>query len=164
MAHDREIVEEAFAGDIIGLFDPGLFSIGDTLCLSNEKFRFEPIPTFAPEQFARITQRDTMKRKQFVKGMEQIAREGGIQIFKEPGGGMEEVYVGAEEKKKGMDEKLIKQIFEPFFTTKNNGDGLGLGLSIIKKIVKESFSGEISVRSKVNHGSTFIINIPPNKI
>ncbi len=95
MAQERETVEEAFAGDIIGLFDPGLFSIGDTLCLSNEKFRFEPIPTFAPEQFARITQRDTMKRKQFVKGMEQIAREGGIQIFKEPGGGMEEVYVGA---------------------------------------------------------------------
>lgn len=65
---------------------------------------------------------------------------------------------------KGMDEKLIKQIFEPFFTTKNNGDGLGLGLSIIKKIVEESFLGKISVRSKVNHGSTFIINIPPGKI
>ncbi|MEG1069647.1 MAG: peptide chain release factor 3, partial [Ruthenibacterium sp.] len=52
------------------------------------------IPTFAPEHFARISQVDTMKRKQFVKGMEQIAQEGAIQIFKELGGGMEEVIVG----------------------------------------------------------------------
>ena len=49
MAQDRKIVEEAYAGDIIGVFDPGIFSIGDTLCLSNEKFQYEGIPTFAPE-------------------------------------------------------------------------------------------------------------------
>ena len=52
MAQDRKIVEEAYAGDIIGVFDPGIFSIGDTLCASNEKFEFEGIPTFAPEHFA----------------------------------------------------------------------------------------------------------------
>lgn len=94
MASDREIVEEAYAGDIIGVFDPGIFSIGDTLTTAKTPFRFEGIPTFAPEHFSRVTQVDTMKRKQFVKGMEQIAQEGAIQIFKELDGGMEEVIVG----------------------------------------------------------------------
>ncbi len=95
MAQDRATVDEAYAGDIVGLFDPGIFSIGDTLCTGKEKFSFEGIPTFAPEHFARVTQVDTMKRKQFVKGMEQIAQEGAIQIFRELNGGMEEVIVGA---------------------------------------------------------------------
>ncbi len=94
MAQDRKIVEEAFAGDIIGVFDPGIFSIGDTLCLSNEKFAFEGIPTFAPEHFARVRQLDTMKRKQFLKGVSQIAQEGAIQIFQEYNTGMEEIIVG----------------------------------------------------------------------
>ena len=94
MAQDRAIVDEAYAGDIIGLFDPGIFSIGDTLCTGKKKIEFAGIPTFSPEHFARIEQKDTMKRKQFVKGMEQIAQEGAIQIFREVGGGMEEVVVG----------------------------------------------------------------------
>lgn len=94
MAQDRKIVEEAYAGDIIGVFDPGIFSIGDTLCLSNEKFEFEGIPTFAPEHFARVRQMDTMKRKQFLKGVSQIAQEGAIQIFQELDSGMEEIIVG----------------------------------------------------------------------
>lgn len=94
MAQDRKIVEEAYAGDIIGVFDPGIFSIGDTLCLSNEKFEFEGIPTFAPEHFARVRQVDTMKRKQFIKGVNQIAQEGAIQIFQEFNTGMEEIIVG----------------------------------------------------------------------
>ena len=94
MAQDRKIVEEAYAGDIIGVFDPGIFSIGDTLCSSNEKFEFEGIPTFAPEHFARVRQVDTMKRKQFIKGVNQIAQEGAIQIFQEYNTGMEEIIVG----------------------------------------------------------------------
>ena len=94
MAQDRKIVEEAYAGDIIGVFDPGIFSIGDTLCLSNEKFEFEGIPTLAPEHFARVRQVDTMKRKQFIKGVNQIAQEGAIQIFQEFNTGMEEIIVG----------------------------------------------------------------------
>ena len=57
-------------------------------------FAFEGIPTFAPEHFAMIRNKDTMKRKQFVKGVEQIAKEGAIQIFTELGGGMEEIIVG----------------------------------------------------------------------
>ncbi|MGN0298291.1 MAG: peptide chain release factor 3 [Lachnospiraceae bacterium] len=94
MAQDRKIVEEAYAGDIIGVFDPGIFSIGDTLCAPKEKFQFEGIPTFAPEHFARVRQVDTMKRKQFVKGINQIALEGAIQIFQEFNTGMEEIIVG----------------------------------------------------------------------
>ncbi len=94
MAQERHIVEEAYAGDIIGIFDPGIFSIGDTLELSNKKFQYEGIPTFAPEHFARVRQLDTMKRKQFVKGITQIAQEGAIQIFQEFNTGMEEIIVG----------------------------------------------------------------------
>ncbi len=94
MAQEREIIEEAYAGDIIGVFDPGIYSIGDTLCSPGHKFEFEGIPTFAPEHFARIRQKDTLKRKQFVKGTEQIAQEGAIQIFHEPFSGMEELVVG----------------------------------------------------------------------
>ncbi|MEG2054427.1 MAG: EF-Tu/IF-2/RF-3 family GTPase, partial [Oscillospiraceae bacterium] len=95
MAEERESVNEAFAGDIIGVFDPGIFSIGDTLCASEKTFfKFDGIPTFAPEHFALVTQVDTMKRKQFVKGITQIAQEGAIQIFKELGAGFEEVIVG----------------------------------------------------------------------
>ncbi len=94
MADERKIIEEAYAGDIIGVFDPGIFSIGDTLKLSNKKFAFEGIPTFAPEHFARVRQIDTMKRKQFIKGINQIAQEGAIQIFQEYNTGMEEIIVG----------------------------------------------------------------------
>ena len=93
MAQERHIVDEAYAGDIIGVFDPGIFSIGDTLTTA-KPFQFEGIPTFAPEHFARVRQVDTMKRKQFMKGMQQIAQEGAIQIFQEYNMGMEEVIVG----------------------------------------------------------------------
>ena len=94
MAQDRHIVEEAYAGDIIGVFDPGIFSIGDTVCAVGKKFAYEGIPTFAPEHFARVRLLDSMKRKQFVKGVNQIAQEGAIQIFQEYMGGMEEIIVG----------------------------------------------------------------------
>ncbi len=94
MAQEREIIDEAYAGDIIGVFDPGIFSIGDTVCSTNRKFEFEGIPTFAPEHFMRYRTKDTMKRKQFVKGITQIAQEGAIQIFREPLLGMEEIIVG----------------------------------------------------------------------
>ncbi len=94
MASERHVVDEAYAGDIIGVFDPGIFSIGDTICMTSDNFRYEGIPTFAPEHFARVRQIDTMKRKQFVKGINQIAQEGAIQIFQEIGSGMEEIIVG----------------------------------------------------------------------
>ena len=94
LAAEREIIDEAYAGDIIGVFDPGLFSIGDTVTVPGKKFKFLGIPTFEPEHFMRVSPVDTMKRKQFIKGTEQIAQEGAIQIFKLPGAGLEEVIVG----------------------------------------------------------------------
>lgn len=94
MAQDRQVIDEAYAGDIIGVFDPGIFSIGDTVCDTKHKVEFQGIPTFAPEHFAMVEQIDSLKRKQFVKGVEQIAQEGAIQIFHEPNSGMERVIVG----------------------------------------------------------------------
>ena len=94
MASERQVISEAYAGDIIGVFDPGIFSIGDTICMPGKKFRYEGIPTFAPEHFARVRQLDTMKRKQFIKGISEIAQEGAIQIFQEYNTGMEEIIVG----------------------------------------------------------------------
>ena len=94
MADERKILSEAYAGDIMGVFDPGMFSIGDTVCMPKDNVKYEGIPTFAPEHFARVRQVDTMKRKQFVKGITQIAQEGAIQIFQEYNMGLEEIIVG----------------------------------------------------------------------
>ena len=94
MADERKILSEAYAGDIMGVFDPGIFSIGDTVCCPKDTVVYEGIPTFAPEHFARVRQVDTMKRKQFVKGITQIAQEGAIQIFQEFNMGLEEIIVG----------------------------------------------------------------------
>lgn len=95
MASDRETLSEAYSGDIIGVFDPGIFQIGDTLRDEKIKVTFNKIPTFAPENFASISCRDTQRRKQFQKGVTQIAQEGAIQIFKRPNMGLEELIVGA---------------------------------------------------------------------
>jgi peptide chain release factor 3 len=93
LAQDREIVEEAYAGDIIGIFDPGIFKIGDTLC-EGGSFRFEGIPVFAPEHFARVYTKNSLKRKQFMKGIEQISEEGAIQIFHQKDAITQEFIIG----------------------------------------------------------------------
>lgn len=93
MAQERESVEIAYPGDIIGLFDPGIFGIGDTVC-TGASILFDGIPLFAPEHFARVYTPDTMKRKQFIKGIEQLSQEGAIQVFKEINIGREELIVG----------------------------------------------------------------------
>ena len=121
MADSREVINEAYAGDIIGVFDPGIFSIGDSVCEPGQDIRFEGIPTFAPEHFARIRHKDTMKRKQFVKGATQIAQEGAIQIFREPDTGMEEVIVGVV----GM---LQFDVFEHRMRTEYNVEIINEGL------------------------------------
>lgn len=94
MAQDRNIVEDAYAGDIIGIFDPGHFRIGDTLIGSNKKFLFDPIPVFPPENFAKVQPKDSMKRKQFLKGIEQLSEEGAVQLYKQPGIGTETYIMG----------------------------------------------------------------------
>lgn len=94
LAQDRQIVDEAYPGDIVGLFDPGIFGIGDTLCDPSHKFNYEDFPVFPPEKFARVQAKDTMKRKQFVKGVEQLTQEGAIQLFQQAGAGTESYIVG----------------------------------------------------------------------
>ena len=94
LAQDRQIVDEAYPGDIVGLFDPGIFGIGDTLCDPSHKFSYEDFPVFPPEKFARVQAKDTMKRKQFVKGVEQLTQEGAIQLFQQAGAGTESYIVG----------------------------------------------------------------------
>ena len=94
MAQDREIVEVAYPGDIIGLFDPGIFRIGDALSAKNG-MTFSGLPSFPAEHFARVSAKDTMKRKQFVKGITQLSEEGAIQIFKQLDFGLEEYIIGA---------------------------------------------------------------------
>ncbi len=82
MANHRENVEEAIAGDIIGIYDTGNYQIGDTLSTRKEPLFFEPLPTFPPELFALVTPKDTMKAKQFQKGVTQLAQEGAIQVYR----------------------------------------------------------------------------------
>lgn len=94
LAQDHNSVDEAYAGDIIGLFDQGVFNIGDTLCTSDAGFSYEGIPMFPAEHFAAVTIKDAMKRKQFLKGVEQISEEGAIQLFKRPDAAYESLVVG----------------------------------------------------------------------
>lgn len=94
LAQDRATVEEAYPGDIIGIHDPGIFNIGDTLCSSNLKLEYEGIPQFAPEHFMRVSTINALKRKQFMKGILQLAEEGSIQVFRPHLTGTEELIVG----------------------------------------------------------------------
>jgi len=94
MAQERTAVEEAYAGDIIGVFDTGSFKIGDTICTGQKLFKFEGIPMFPAEHFAEVSARDSSKRKQFIKGIQQISEEGAIQVFRSPNMGMELFYIG----------------------------------------------------------------------
>lgn len=82
MANERETVDNAIAGDIIGIYDSGNYQIGDTLTDCKQKLFFEPLPTFPPELFMKVRPVDTMKAKQFQKGVDQLAQEGAVQIYK----------------------------------------------------------------------------------
>ena len=82
MANARENIETAIAGDIIGIYDTGNYQIGDTLTTKKEPLFFEPLPTFPPELFARVTPKNTMKAKHFQKGVDQLAQEGAIQVYR----------------------------------------------------------------------------------
>ena len=92
MANERENVETAIAGDIIGIYDTGNYQIGDTLTTTKEPLFFEPLPTFPPELFCLVTPKDTMKAKQFQKGVDQLAQEGAIQVYRNQ---YNEVVIGA---------------------------------------------------------------------
>jgi peptide chain release factor 3 len=79
-ARERETVDEAYPGDVVGLSNPGLLQIGDTLCVG-EPVVFKAIPRFPPERFATLHNTDVGRYKQFNKGLEQLGSEGVVQVL-----------------------------------------------------------------------------------
>jgi peptide chain release factor 3 len=94
MAQERTIVDEGYAGDILGIYDPGVFEIGDTVT-GGSSFTFDEIPNFAPEKFVRVVLVDPMKRKQLKKGLEELGQEGSVQLFRPPEGRDGDAVIGA---------------------------------------------------------------------
>ncbi|HVO19663.1 MAG TPA: peptide chain release factor 3 [Anaeromyxobacter sp.] len=94
LARERSLVEEGFAGDVVGVHDPGSLEIGDTLT-GGSRFAFEGIPSFAPEHFTRLLLTDPMRRKQFTLGLTQLAQEGTIQLYRPPEGRAGDLVLGA---------------------------------------------------------------------
>ncbi len=93
MADERETVNTAVSGDIIGLYDTGNYQIGDTLTVSRDMFQFEKLPQFTPEIFMKVSAKNVLKQKHFHKGINQLVQEGAIQLFKTVS--MEEYLLGA---------------------------------------------------------------------
>ncbi|MEK7356622.1 MAG: peptide chain release factor 3, partial [Bdellovibrionota bacterium] len=93
VAQERETVDVAYAGDIVGVNDTGNFQIGDAIT-SGKMVEFEDIPKFAPEVFARLSVSDAMKRQKLQKGLKQIAEEGAVQLFIEPHVGAQDPIIG----------------------------------------------------------------------
>ncbi len=93
MAGDRETVEEAYPGDILGVIDTGNIKIGDTIT-DGKSLHFDAIPRFSPEIFGRLSIKDPLKRKQLQKGVQQLAEEGTIQLFYDPVVGKQDPVVG----------------------------------------------------------------------
>jgi peptide chain release factor 3 len=86
LAQDKAVLDVSYAGDIVGINDPGIFNIGDTLS-SGEKIKFHGIPDFAPEYFSRVTLMNPLKSKQLAKGLDQLTEEGATQLFRPVNGG-----------------------------------------------------------------------------
>ena len=94
MAQERETVDEAYAGDIVGVTDTGYFVIGDCVTTGRDVV-FDKIPRFSPELFARLSIKDPLKRKQLQKGIQQLSEEGTVQLLYEPHLGKQDPIIGA---------------------------------------------------------------------
>jgi peptide chain release factor 3 len=94
MAQERVQVDEAFAGDVLGVIDPGIFQIGDTLT-EGQRVRFDGIPRFSPEHFCRLRLKDPLRRKQLQQGLSQLALEGAVQVFHRDGRSETDAFLGA---------------------------------------------------------------------
>jgi peptide chain release factor 3 len=81
-ANERDTVDDGYPGDIIGVINPGVFSIGDTVSSQHEQFVYPPMPQFPPEVVGRIRAKDVLKLKSFQKGMQQLCSEGAVQLLK----------------------------------------------------------------------------------
>lgn len=85
LARDKDVIEEAYPGDVVGLFDTGNFKIGDTLT-EGEDYYYSGIPSFSPEIFKEVINKDPMKTKQLEKGLNQLTDEGVAQLFTQHNG------------------------------------------------------------------------------
>jgi len=94
LGDERSLVEEAWPGDIVGLYNTGKLRVGDTLSNAGP-LKFAGIPRFAPEHFVTVRLEDPMKRKALDSGLEQLSQEGVIQLFFLPGRGRQNPYLGA---------------------------------------------------------------------
>lgn len=94
LAGERSTLDLAYAGDIIGAINPGVFAIGDTVSLKGG-FNFKPLPQFPPEVVAQVRLKDVSKRKAFDKGMAQLSQEGAIQVLRSWDNPLSEPYVAA---------------------------------------------------------------------
>jgi peptide chain release factor 3 len=93
-AREREMLAEAFPGDVVGLVNPGLFAIGDTLS-TGAPLRFDAVPRFAPERFAIIRCHTLSRQKQFHRGVTQLEEEGAIQVLVSAGGAQRDLVLAA---------------------------------------------------------------------
>lgn len=93
MGDERHILDEAYPGDIVSLFNPGLFRIGTTI-YSDDPVKFNVIPLFTPEHFMKVSTKDPFKRKQLREGLKQLAEEGVVHVFEVPNGVGNELLLG----------------------------------------------------------------------
>src|SRR5699024_5826691 len=93
MGDERHILEEAYPGDVVSLFDPGSFRIGTTI-YSGNPVDYDVIPLFTPEHFMKVSTKDPFKRKQLREGLKQLAEEGVVHVFEVPNGVGNELLLG----------------------------------------------------------------------
>ncbi|MEO1022265.1 MAG: peptide chain release factor 3 [Bacteroidota bacterium] len=93
MGDERELMEEAYPGDIVSIFNPGSFRIGTTIFEKNP-VRFDVIPLFTPEHFQKVATKDPFKRKQLREGLQQLSEEGVVHVFEVPNGVGNELLLG----------------------------------------------------------------------
>jgi peptide chain release factor 3 len=93
-ARERTTIEEAWPGDVVGVVNPGIFAIGDSLS-SGEPIQFDPLPSFQPEHFATLRNFDMSRSKQFRKGVDQLSEEGVVQVYYAPDASRREPILGA---------------------------------------------------------------------
>jgi peptide chain release factor 3 len=137
MADDRSTVDEAVSGDIIGLYDPGTYQIGDTLTAGKDLIQYERLPQFTPELFVRVSAKNVMKQKSFHKGIQQLVQEGAIQLYKT---------VKTDEYLLGAVGQLQFEVFEHRMRNEYNADVLmeRIGSKIVRWVENEQFNENLS--------------------
>lgn len=137
MADDRSTVDSAVSGDIIGLYDPGTYQIGDTLTSGKELIQYERLPQFTPEMFVRVTAKNVMKQKSFHKGIQQLVQEGAIQLYKT---------VKTDEYLLGAVGQLQFEVFEHRMRNEYNAEVImeRLGSKIVRWVENEQFNENLS--------------------